>query len=190
MQKFDLEQLQDFLAAIDRKLTREADLLIIGGAAALLGYGIDGTTQDIDTWHSELDAIREQLESARRETGVFLTFHRASVADAPYDFEDRLVLLDLPRLARLRIHVPEKHDLVLMKTLRGYEHDFQMCEAIHANHGLDLTTLLRRYTEQMSHVVGDPERLDGNLLAMVARLFGDSGLAVAEPAIRRYRNRA
>lgn len=62
------------------------------------------------------------------------------------ELETRLIRV-LPRLARLVVRVPEKHDLVLMKTVRGYEHDLQAAEEIHANSPLDLEILVSRFHE-------------------------------------------
>jgi hypothetical protein len=109
----------------------------------------------------------------------------AGVADAPYDFEGRLQSLELSGITRLRLRVPEKHDLVLMKMIRGYEHDLETAREIHVKHGLDLDVLLDRYTEEMTHVIGDPHTLDLKLLALVERLFGDADLATAERRLSR-----
>jgi len=69
--------------------------------------------------------------------------------------------------------VPEKHDLVLMKVLRGDEHDLEAIEAIHQRSPLDLSTLVKRYREEMGATIIDPGRLRGQFLTMVERLFPD-----------------
>jgi hypothetical protein len=104
---------------------------------------------------------------------------KSSVADAPFEFEARLQRA-MPHLRRLKVMVPEKHDLVLMKAMRGYEHDLQVIAEIHAHSPLDLDTLIRRYQEAMTPI-GDPARIRGNLLAVVERLFPES----VEQAARR-----
>ena len=48
-----------------------------------------------------------------------------TIADEPENYTARLERV-LPRLKQLRISVPEKHDLVLMKSTRAYEHDIQV----------------------------------------------------------------
>lgn len=45
----------------------------------------------------------------------------------------------LPHLERLRVWVPEKHDLALMKAMRAYEHALQAIVEIHAHSPLDRT---------------------------------------------------
>jgi hypothetical protein len=106
-------------------------------------------------------------------------FQKSGVADGPFDLEARLRRA-LPRLQRLKLMVPERHDLVLMKVVRGYEHDLEAIEAIHRSSPLALEVLLRRYQREMSAVVISPMRLRGNFLTMVERLFPDELDAVVE----------
>jgi hypothetical protein len=94
---------------------------------------------------------------------------QSGVADAPHDFESRLERV-LPDLDRLRVWVPEKHDLALMKAMRAYEHDLQAIAEIHAHSRLDLDTLIGRFQDEMAPI-GDPARIRGNILAVVERLF-------------------
>ena len=82
-----------------------------------------------------------------------------------FEFESRLEQV-LPRLERLRVLVPEKHDLVLMKAIRGYEHDLQAIAEIHAHSPLDLDTLIRRFQDEMTPI-GDSARIRGNILAVL-----------------------
>jgi hypothetical protein len=102
---------------------------------------------------------------------------QSGVADAPFDFESRLERV-LPHLERLRVFVPEKHDLVLMKAIRGYEHDLEAALQIHANSPLDLETLVGRYQDEMTPI-GDPVPIRGNFLHVVENLFPDSADGVA-----------
>ena len=122
-------------------------------------------------------------------TGLGIPVGPAGVADAPNEFEDRLVILDVPGLRKLRVMVPERHDLVLMKTLRGYENDLEAAVEIHARHGLDFETLMGRYIGEMDHVTGDRRVHDLNLLALVERLFDDRTLGIAERRIAAHRGR-
>jgi len=84
----------------------------------------------------------------------------------------------LPHLERLRVFVPEKHDLVLMKAIRGYEHDLEAALQIHANSPLDLETLGGRFQDEMTPI-GDPVRIRGNFLHLVDSLFPDAADDVA-----------
>jgi hypothetical protein len=166
-------EIERFLRAVDRALKRRATVIIIGGGAAALKYRIDDPTTDIDTF-TALDAdLRRAIEAARKATGLPMPFERSGVADGPYCFEDRL-LRTMPRLSRLTVLVPERHDLALMKTVRGDQADFAKLRAIHDRKAFDLRVLLSRYVEEMGHVVIDPRRLRGNFLALVQSLFPEA----------------
>jgi hypothetical protein len=65
------------------------------------------------------------------------------VSDASYHYEDRVRRIAM-RLKKLRILVPERHDLALVKVVRGDRHDEDMIAEIHARHPLKLDTLRPR----------------------------------------------
>jgi hypothetical protein len=172
MRAFTPAELRRFLTVVDGALERPAEVVVIGGAAAALAYGVASGTRDIDTWtrvHAELAAATAR---ARAATGLAIPFERSGVADGPHDFESRLERV-LPRLKRLRASVPERHDLVLMKVLRCDEHDLQAIEAIHRHSPLDASVLVSRYQDEMSSAIIDPRRLRAHFLVAVERLFPD-----------------
>ena len=86
---------------------------------------------------------------------------------------DRLVRENFLSLKKLIIYFPEKHDLVLMKIIRGDAHDFRHIREIADAVGLDYSVLSERFFNEMSHVVCDPNRLKLNFLFMVENLFGE-----------------
>ncbi len=172
MRVYSPADLRRFLTAVDGALGRRAEVVVIGGAAAAVAYGFAGATRDIDTWTPVGRELATAAERARQATGLDVPLARSTVADGPHDFESRLERA-LPRLRRLKVMVPEKHDLVLMKVLRGDEHDLEAIEAIHRRSPLDLATLVRRYRDEMGATVVDPRRLRGQFLTMVERLFPD-----------------
>ena len=153
-------EIERFLRAVDRALKRPETVIIIGGGAAALKYRIDDPTTDIDTFNALGADLRRAIDAARKATGLAMPFEQSGVADGPYDFEDRL-LRAMPRLARMTVLVPERHDLALMKAVRGDQADFAKLQAIHERKPFDLSVLLRRYEEEMGHVVIDPRRLRG-----------------------------
>jgi len=181
MRVYTPRELRRFLAAVDRALKRPAEVVVIGGAAAALEYGVVSGTRDIDTWTRVHEDLAAAAERARQTTCLAVPFSRSRVADGPCDFELRLERT-LPRLRRLKVMVPEKHDLVLMKILRGDEHDLQAIEAIHRRSPLELAVLVKRYREEMSAAIIDPGRLRGQFLAMVERLFPEQ-VAEAEKQV-------
>ncbi len=176
-------EIERFLRAIDRALKRKATVIIIGGGAAALKYRIDDPTTDIDTFNALGADLRRAIDAARKATGLAMPFEQSGVADGPYDFEDRL-LRAIPRLARLTVLVPERHDLALMKAVRGDQADFAKIQAIHERKPFDLSVLLERYQQEMSHVVIDPRRLRGNFLALVESLFPEA-VTLVQAALER-----
>jgi hypothetical protein len=173
------EEIERFLRAVDAALKRRATIIVIGGGAAAVKYRIADPTTDIDTFNALGADLRRAIEAARVATGLPMPFEQSGVADGPYDLEDRL-LRALPRLRRLTVLVPERHDLALMKTVRGDQADFAKLRAIHERAPFDLSVLLERYESEMGHVLIDPRRLRGNFLALVESLFPE-----AAPLVKR-----
>ncbi len=170
-------EIERFLRAVDKGLKRRATTIIIGGAAVAVKYGIDVPTTDIDTFNAIGADLRSAIDAARQATSLPMPFEQSGVADGPYEFEDRL-LRAMPSLLRLTVLVPERHDLALMKTVRGDQADFEKLQAIHQRMPFDLSILLERYEAEMGHVVIDPRRLRGNFLALVEELFPEAALLV------------
>ncbi|SRR6266545_3725639 len=182
METFLREQLERFLKAVDAALAAPVRVVVIGGTAAALHYGVRRATHDIDTWTTVPAELAAAAENARAATGLDVPVLKSGVADAPYEFESRLERV-LPDLRKLTVLVPEKHDLVLMKAIRCYEHDLEAIAEIHAHAPLDLDTLVRRFEEEMTPI-GDPDRIRGNLLVVVERLFPDSVDAVEKRLLK------
>ena len=189
MRYYARAEIERFLRAVDNALRRRATLIVIGGGAAAIQYRIDDPTLDVDTFNALGTDLRRAIEAARKATGLPMPFERSGVADGPYHFEDRL-LRALPSLKRLILLVPERHDLALMKTLRGNQADFAKLRAIHQRAPLELSVLLQRYEEEMGHVVIDARRLRGNFLALVESLFPEAARLVEKALERPDRGRA
>ncbi len=177
MKTFLREQLKEFLAAIDAALDRPAELVVIGGSAAALHYGVARATRDIDTWTNVGPALAAAADEARTATGLDVPLQKSGVADAPVDFESRLERV-LPDLRRLKVLVPERHDLVLMKAVRCYEHDLATIAEIHAYSPLDADVLVRRFRDEMTRI-GELGRIRDNFLVVIERLFPERVDSVA-----------
>lgn len=177
MRYYVRSEIERFLRAVDKALKRRATIIVIGGGAAAVKYRVDDPTTDIDTFNALGADLRRAIDAARKATGMPMPFEQSGVADGPYGFEDRL-LRALPNLVRLSVLVPERHDLALMKTLRGDQADFAKLQAIHDRTPFDLSVLLQRYEQEMGHVVIDPRSLRGNFLALVESLFPEAATLV------------
>ena len=183
MRRFTPDELRTFLEAVDRHLSAEVTIIIIGGTAAALAYSVTTGTTDVDTFESDLAAFDGALTVARSETGLHVVFQRAAIGDMPWNYQHRL-LRELPGLERLCVFVPERHDLVLSKVMRCHEGDLQCIEQIHRKHPLDRGLLIDRFVTEMSHAIGHPERILANLLLCVERLFGEAVADQLESEVR------
>ena len=173
--KFDREQLLAFIQAIDRNLPEETSVVLVGGSAAIIGYGSPVRTSDVDVFVGLTDGFVEAGLEAQKETGLAIGIEQSALTDIPYNYEDRVRAVKIPRLKRLTVIVPDKYDLVLSKTIRGYPHDLEAIEGIHKQHPLVLKTLVERFeTELVGIVNSNPRILRQNVVAVVAALFGVS----------------
>lgn len=173
-----------FLLALDANLSRRTRLVVIGGAALALGYRVERATLDLDTF-CDLKGLEESLQRARADTGLDIPVEFAAVAQVPWNYEDRLVELNLEGARNLHVLVPEAHDLALMKIVRGDAADLGAIEALYQRHPLDPDVILHRFNDEMSHVVGASGTLRLNLLACIERLFGTEAAEMAEGRLKR-----
>jgi len=179
MNLFEPDELKLFLESVDKHLETETELILIGGAAASLGYGVRRATVDIDTV-SDLSGLYEAFRMAREETGLDVPLQRVGIFDGPYCYEERLEPLKLG-LRWLRLRVPEIHDLALMKIVRGQEHDRAAISEMAATASISRDVLVERFKNEMDHVVGVREEvLRLNFLAVIEQLFGETEAAAVE----------
>jgi len=176
---FGADEIRAFLQAVDRHLTRRVRVEIIGGSAAALAHGATSTTTDLDTFTATNNELLEAVARASEETGLEIPVSQATVADVPYNYEDRLER-QLPELKNLEVWVLEKHDLVLSKTVRCYEHDLQQVLEIHQSVGLSFDVLVERFESEMNNAIGDPARIRANFLILIETVFGELKRAAAE----------
>lgn len=177
MKTYSPDDLKRFLQSVDKHLSDHVKILVIGGSAASLGYGVRTSTKDIDLYETDEEDYEHFLEAcslAEEDTQLDIPVEMVGVGDAPYNYEDRLQKDETLGLTWLELEYPEKHDLALMKIIRGYEHDIQHIKEVHANHQLDLDTLVERFRDEMGHVVGvGSEQLQHKFLLMIEEVFGE-----------------
>jgi hypothetical protein len=182
------EQLERFLRAVDAALKEPIGTVVIGGAAAILHYGVPRATRDIDTFTALSNELQDAFNVARRVTGIDIPVQQSGVADAPYEYESRLERA-YPQFERLMLWIPERHDFALIKVLRGDERDINDLADLHIRSPLNCDILVDRYDNEMDHVMGDPGRLLGNFLNLIARLFPDQLQSVSQRLQARLRER-
>jgi hypothetical protein len=180
MKQFLTNQLETFIREADAFLESEYSLVVIGGAAAALAYHISKATTDIDVTGGIPEQLDAAFKRAAQSSGIEIPVTTVGVFEAPYHYEDRLVTLAHLKLKRLTIRVPEKHDLALMKTVRGYENDIQAIQEMHRLEALSYDVLLARFKSEMTQVSGRHDVIRLNFLATIAALFGQEKADVAK----------
>ena len=172
IRRYTRSDIERLLAAIDQRLTKPASLIIIGGAAAVLAYHASRTTVDIDTACSIQD-LEKAYKKAKEETKLYIPLGPAGVFDPPYNYEDRLQKLPALMLRQLAIFVPELHDLILMKTMRGDERDLEAILELGKKNEVSGKILMTRFKLEMTQAIGRPEDIRLKFLATYATLFGE-----------------
>ena len=186
MKQFLPEELIQFLQKTDEFITAECELIVIGGAAASLAYGATRTTTDIDLATEPPQHLLTALELASKATGISIPVSYVGLHEPPYAFEDRLTMLKNPAFNKLHLCVPERHDLALMKMVRGYENDIQTIEEIHQTYPLELDILIERFMDEMTQVSGNPRYIRLNFLLMVEALFSPEEVEEAKRRTKKW----
>ncbi len=171
MRKFTAKELEEFLIAIESLLIRETEIIIIGGTAAALAYKVSLSTQDIDTWNS-IKGLEDAYKKAIKKTKLEIPMNQTSVADAPHNFENRLIQYKLNKFKKLKVYIPNVVDLILMKMLRGYEHDLNAIEEMVKNENVKANELVKIFKQELGSVIGDKRKIDLNFLAVIQRCYG------------------
>ena len=184
MDLFSREELGVFLRAVDRHLHEPFSLLIIGGTAAALAVAVPSYTKDIDVM-GNVTALEEACRAARLETGLNIPLGPVGVEDHPENMMERLLLVEISGLTHLIIHVPERHDLVLMKMMRGQQNDVDTALEIHGYQPLLFEELCGRFKNEMGHVHGDPGRIRDNFAALIESLYGEAAVRRALAAVKK-----
>ncbi len=108
--RFDTAEIVRFLVALDDALASRLRVVVIGGSALALGYGVAAATSDVDTYESRNDLLDEAARVARHVTGLSIPIANSGIAQFPPGYDDRLVRV-LPDLAHLELWVPTRMTL-------------------------------------------------------------------------------
>ena len=114
---FTAEEIRAFFAALGESFDAPAELVVVGGAGAILRHGATRPTVDIDTYSVPVpDGFVAAVTRARKKTRLIIPIEHPAVADTPWNYQERLESMTA---GRLTILVPERHDLALMKVVRS-----------------------------------------------------------------------
>jgi hypothetical protein len=172
VKRYSRAELVAFLRRLDVLLTEQEVLEVVGGAAAVLKYGARAPTKDIDTWNRVPKAVQDAAD-ALEAAGQGVPIGPAGVAEIPNDAELRFKTVSIG-LKKLVVRVPDRYDLALSKTIRGYDNDLQVIQEMHEKRPLSLRRLVSLFeTEMDGMVTKDKRALRLNVAVLVATLFGD-----------------
>ena len=175
------EDLASFFRLLDHELIRPTRITVIGGAAIGLLYNTSHATTDIDLTPGRDKAFWDAVTRARSRMEDPVPVEAVGIFQPPYSYEERCRPVAIPGLSRLQVFVPELHDLALMKIARGYAHDLQGVADMHAANPLDLETLVARYYQSRTQLIGPPETFKLNVHAAIDSVYGEAAaLKVAE----------
>lgn len=172
MKRYTEDQIVEFLKAIDRHLSKPAELIIIGGTAATLAYKFKRATQDIDTANS-IDKLATAIKMAKEETGFDIPVSKSGVFDAPYEYESRLVPFEPKQFKKLSVKVPEAIDLIMMKMMRLQAHDIEAIKQIITEKSVTVDELLGRFSAEMDHVIKSRLDVETHFLTMIETCFSE-----------------
>ena len=97
-----------------------------------------------------------------------------AINEIPNDAELRFKTVSVG-LKKLVVRVPDRYDLALSKTIRGYDNDLQVIKEMHEKKAFSLKRLVALFeTEMDGAVTKDKRALRLNVAVLVATLFGDA----------------
>lgn len=120
---------------LDRQLAEPVDLVIIGGAAMILGFGASRATRNVDVipLRGDLQALRTAVARVGRDLELpsdWVSDAAKGLADVlSPDFYRRLEPIDL-QLDKLRLYLLGRPDLVAMKIIALREQDLEDLEIL------------------------------------------------------------
>lgn len=121
--------MQRALAELGRRCAEEAEVVIVGGAAALLCHGLTRTTGDIDVVDAtpRLVALKSAIQAVANEFGLAQAWindgAKAFLEVLPSDFRERLV--EVGTFGALRVLAISRQDFILMKLYGFRDTDFE-----------------------------------------------------------------
>jgi predicted nucleotidyltransferase len=129
-------EMMEAFQALDAKLAEPLTLLVGGGAAMLLAYGIPLSTHDVDGLPFETNLSPAQVEKLVREVASELglsphwynDYFNTFTFTLPADFRERLV--DVFQGTFLTVRALGAEDLLLMKCMAGREKDVGHARAL------------------------------------------------------------
>jgi predicted nucleotidyltransferase len=146
----DAASLSAAFRSLDARLGRPLTLIVGGGTAMMLAYGLPVRTTDVDAYPASgrLDDLADEIHAVGREVGLapdWLNPHFETFAHVlPADYSTRL--REVFAGERLRVMALGLEDLLVMKCFAGREKDVGHARAL-LRRGPDLGIVERRIEE-------------------------------------------
>jgi hypothetical protein len=167
----------EFLDDLDFVLEEPFQLHCIGGFAAVVGYGLPRSTNDLD-YRALLPYNRimefERLAGAESALARKHKVHvqRPGVESMPESYEDRVTEIFRGRFKNLRLYIPDPYDLALSKLSRNIERDREDVAFLAKTCRLDSQVFRARYTEELRpNLIGDLRQHDQTLEFWIEAYF-------------------
>lgn len=154
------EPWRSFLSDLDATVNEPVDLHCIGGFAVSQYFGLARETADLDVLNIAPQSSRETILAAagkgsplHRKYRVFIDL--VGVVNFPDGYEARLQRA-WPVWPKLRLWIPEAHDLALTKLERSNERDIRDVMFLAQAGSIHPETLITRFEDEMEMYLGQP----------------------------------
>jgi hypothetical protein len=154
------EPWQSFLADLDAVLDQPTDLHCIGGFAISQYFGFARETADPDVLSVAPQPMRAAVAVVAGKGSALHTKHRVfidqvGVANFPDNYQSRLKRA-WPAWKKLRLWIPEPHDLALTKLERSNERDIRDVMFLAEADLINRNTLITRFEIEMEPYLSGP----------------------------------
>ena len=166
-----------FLTDLDRALESPVTIHCIGGFALSTLVDMPRPTGDIDFIEVLPEHGRAQLLSVGDKDSNLAEKHSlflqdVGIADAPYDYENRLIDVTPAGLDRLGLRVLDPYDLILTKAQRGVTKDIEDARLLVEQLSLDKDVLWDRFEKKLwPYLAVAPEKTKLTVRIWLEELF-------------------
>ncbi len=171
---FNKDILERLLIETDANLSKATDLVLIGGTALVIKYLSPRATMDVDTYNKVSKELKEAWKKAEKVVGVEVPLSQSPISVGPYSMEERFTIFKDLKLKNLKIFVPDAADIVLMKIPRLFGKDRDDISHLIKYSKIPDSVLLKRFKEEVDHIVGDQKNLRSHYLLAIEDNYGKS----------------
>jgi len=172
-----------------RHLSRETDILLVGGSAVLAWCPDGSATRDIDAMRTEgieafIEAVREWCRAHGEEPVDVNTRADAFEVFFPGDWRDNTRLWDECSTGPLRVHLPRPEDLAVAKVFRFVAKDAEDIARLAALPSFDREVLMSGFLNVLPVAIGNPREHALSFLMAWNRLYPDEATALEDLLLR------